>query len=320
MSAEYSHADPLVEAKPVRKVSTRGLLLPVGLGALLLAVAMTPGFLSAANLLSLINTAAVIGCVAVGMTLITLSGNVLSFALGVTTGCSAMTFAWLSGGGAGVAVAGTLIVATAVTALQGLVIGLFRANPIIVSIAALGLMTGVAELISQGSMIYADGSLLQGLNDTFASIPVSGWLLFALVIVTDCILKFTRFGRNVIMLGSNMSAAKAAGVSVWRTVTGVYALAGLFSGIAGIMLAVRYNAGSLEYGIGYDYSAIAAVLVGGTFIGGGKGSVARTLAGLVVIAGAGAVLLLHGISTEYQFLLTGVVVLAAVLVQGQGYR
>jgi ribose/xylose/arabinose/galactoside ABC-type transport system permease subunit len=317
MSSEYSHAEPLVRPEPIRKISTRGLLLPVGLGALALAVFLTPGFLSVANVLSLINTAAVVGCVAVGMTLITVSGNVLSFALGVTTGCSAMMFAWLSGSGAGVAVTGTLIFAAAVTAIQGLVIGLFRANPIIVSIAALGLMTGAAELISQGSMIYADGSLLQGLNGTLLSIPVSGWLLLALVIVTDLVLKLTRFGKNVIMLGSNASAAKAAGVSTWRTVTGVYALAGLFSGIAGIMLAARYNAGSLEYGIGYDYSAIAAVLVGGTVISGGEGSAARTLAGLVVIVGAGAVLLLHGVSTEYQFLLTGVVVLAAVLVQGR---
>ncbi|MBN9085148.1 MAG: ABC transporter permease [Rhizobiales bacterium] len=318
MSPKYFWVERLMAFRPRLWISTHGALLPLGLALLLLTAMFTPGFLSAPNLLSLVNTASVIGCVAVAMMLITISGNVLSFALGVTTGCSAMMFAWLTGYESGLlATVGALVFSTVVTGFQGLLIGLFRANPIIVSIAALGLMTGAAELISQGSMIYASGSQLQGLNDTFWSVPASGWVLLALVLLADFILRFTRFGRNIVMLGSNMTAAKAAGISLWRTTVGVYALAGLFSGIAGILLAARYNAGSLEYGIGYDYSAIAAVLVGGTFIGGGEGTALRTLAGLVVITGAGAILLLHGVSTEYQFLFTGLVLLVAVLVQGR---
>jgi ribose/xylose/arabinose/galactoside ABC-type transport system permease subunit len=120
------------------------------------------------------------------------------------------------------------------------------------------------------------------------------------------------------MVGSNLQAARAAGVSIWRTVAGSYVLAGLFAALAGILLSARYGSGDMELGVGYDYDAIAAVLVGGTAIHGGEGSVMRTLMGVAVVAVIQVVLLLHGFSQQMQYLMTGLIVLAVILLHGLG--
>lgn len=302
-------------AAPVFSLKGRNLLAPVALIVVVVLVVFTPGFLSTPSLLSLVNSASLIGCVAVGMTLITISGNVLAFSLGVATGCTAMVFAALTPLGGGTAAIAALASAIVITGLQGFVIGFFRANPIIVSIAALGLITGCAEFVSQGQTVYSSYPALAFLKGKFLGVPAAGYVFLATAIAGELLLRFSRFGRNLRMVGSNIVAADAVGVVAWRTITGVYSLAGLFAGFAGLLLATRYGAGSLQYGMGYDYSAIAAVLVGGTFIGGGEGSVTRTFVGVLLIAAISNLLLLHGVPTEYQYLLTGLIIFGAVLAQ-----
>ena len=116
------------------------------------------------------------------------------------------------------------------------------------------------------------------------------------------------------MVGSSFRAAEAVGVRTWRTVTGAYLWAGLFPRLPGIMLASA-TAGNMDYGVGYDYDAIAAVLVGGTAIGGGQGSILRTMAGVLVIAVARVILLLNGLRQEWQYLISGVIILSVILLQ-----
>jgi ribose/xylose/arabinose/galactoside ABC-type transport system permease subunit len=120
------------------------------------------------------------------------------------------------------------------------------------------------------------------------------------------------------MIGSSFRAAEAVGVRTWRTVTGAYLWAGLFTSLAGIMLAIRYDSANMDYGVGYDYDAIAAVLVGGTAIGGGQGSALRTLAGALVIAAVQVMLLLKGLRQEWQYLAAGLIVLAVIILQSRG--
>lgn len=288
-----------------------------GLSMLLVLAVITPGFTAAPSLLSLINTGSLIGCVAVGMTFITLSGNIMSFSLGATTGVAAIVCAALSGFGAVPALASAIAVAIVVSAAQGFIIGYFRANPIIVSIAALALIHGAAEFATGSKTIYAAENVLDFLKAKVGGIPLAGLVFLASVVVGQVIQSYTQFGQRVMMVGSNLRAAIAAGVQTWRTVTAVYALAGLFAGLAGILIAGRYGAGTMEYGEGYDYSAIAGVLVGGTAIAGGEGSVSRSFFGVVVIASVTVMLLLRGFETEYQYLFIGLIVLAAVLLQGR---
>ena len=122
------------------------------------------------------------------------------------------------------------------------------------------------------------------------------------------------------MVGSNMRAATAAGISTATTITVAYVLAGACSAISGVLLAARYGSGDMEIAAGYDYAAIAAVLVGGTTIQGGSGSVVRTLVGVTVVAIIEVVLLLRGFSQQLQYLITGIIVLGVIMLHTIGER
>jgi ribose/xylose/arabinose/galactoside ABC-type transport system permease subunit len=122
------------------------------------------------------------------------------------------------------------------------------------------------------------------------------------------------------MVGSNIRAAEAAGIETWHTATGAYVVAGLCTACSAVLMAARYASGDMEHGIGYDYQAISAVLVGGTAIGGGEGSALRTLAGAFIIALVQGLLLLNGFSTQMQYLTIGVIVLIVIMLQTLGER
>ncbi len=315
-------------AAAARRVFRRGkpelmTLVRAGVAiALVAACAATPGFFSAPNLLSLLTTVSFIGCVAVGMTLITISGNIMSFCLGATAGAAAMVFiVALNWGGMALGVIAALAIAAALNAAQGLAIGWVRANPIIVSIAALALVYGVAEIFASHSAVYArPGTGYELFKGKLAGLPIEFVAFLGVTAIGQFILSLTRFGRHLYMIGSSFRAAEAAGVKTWRTVAGAYLWAGVFTGLAGIMLAIRYDGANMGYGTGYDYDAVAAVLVGGTVIKGGQGSVVRTLAGVLVIAIVQAMLLLQGFRQEWQYLISGLIVLAVIISHSTGNR
>jgi ribose/xylose/arabinose/galactoside ABC-type transport system permease subunit len=288
----------------------------VGLAVLALT---TPGFLSRPSILALLTTVSFIGCVAVGMTLITLSGNIMSFSLGAIVGATAMIFiAAANWGGLAFGFAAALAAGALLNAAQGFVIGWAGANPIVVSIAALSLVYGGVEAIS-GATIYAHAGLNHGiLKGEIAGVPLEFVTFLGVTAIGQLILILTVFGRNLYMVGGSQRAAEAVGVRTWRTISGAYLWAGVFTALAGIMLAIRYDSASMDFGVGYEYEAVAAVLVGGTAVKGGEGSVVRTFAGALIIAIIQVVLLLKGLREEWQYLLAGLIVLAVVVLQTRG--
>jgi len=291
--------------------------------AILAGVALTsPGFTSAPSVLALLTTISFIGCVAAGMTLITISGNIMSFCLGATAAAAAVLFVGvLNWAGLGPAIVAALACGGLVTAAQGFAIGWVRSNPIIVSIATFALIHGVAQWITQGQTIYAKaGAGHELLKGKAAGMPFEFLLFLCVLAIGQFILSYTTFGRNLYMVGNSLRAAEAAGVRTWRTVTGAYLWAGLFTAVSGIMLAARYGLANMEYGLNYDYDAIAAVLVGGTAIQGGQGSVLRTLVGVLVIGVVQIVLLLYGLRQEWQILITGLIVLGVIMLHTTGER
>jgi ribose/xylose/arabinose/galactoside ABC-type transport system permease subunit len=322
--AEPGIVDGGLSAAP-RRAERRSYVTAVRAAVLvaLLAVALsTPGFLSQPSMLSLLTTVSFIGCVAVGMTLITISGNIMSFSLGALTGATAMIFILaVNWGGLACGLAAALAFAGLANALQGFLIGWLRANPIIVSIAALALIYGVAEAFAAHGTIYAAaGTSYGGFKGKIAGLPVEFVVLLAITALAQFILSFTVFGRNLFLLGASFRAAETVGVRTWRAITGAYLWAGLFTAAAGIMLAMRYDAASMNYGVGYEYDAIAAVLVGGTVIKGGEGSAVRTLAGAIIIGIIQVVLVLRGLRSEWQYLIAGLIVLGVIALQTQGTR
>ena len=280
----------------------------------------TPGFLTPLSVNALLTAVSFVGCVAVGMTFITLTGNIMSLALGATTSVSALIFLACLSFGILPAFVATLLFGIVVTGAQGFLVGFFRANPILVSVAALSLLLGTAAFATGGHRIYPGGTGLEIFKGHFAGIPINAWCFFATVAVGQFILSWTRCGRLMTMVGSNIRAAAAAGVPTTATVTAAYVIAGACAAISGILLAARYGSGDMEIAAGYDYTAIAAVLVGGTGIAGGSGSTLRTLAGVIVIAVIEVVLLLRGFSEQLQYLITGLLVLCVIMLHTLGDR
>ena len=198
----------------------------VTIAAIAVFALTTPGFTSQLSINALLNAISFIGCVAVGMTFITLTGNIMSLCLGATLSASALVF--LAGLSAGIFPAFLLALAfgVVVTGVQGLLVGYFRANPILVSVAGLSLLIGGADLATGGVRIYPSGEGLQVLKGRVAGIPVEAFYFFATVVICQFILSWTRIGRVMAMVGSNARAAAAAGISTAAAITWAYVIAG----------------------------------------------------------------------------------------------
>jgi ribose/xylose/arabinose/galactoside ABC-type transport system permease subunit len=279
---------------------------------------LTPGFLSGPTFQSLLTTVSFVGCVAIGMTLITMSGNILSLGLGAMVGASALvTIACANQVGWAISVAVALLFGGLLGTAQGALIGALRANPIIVSIASSVLIYAAAQPITGNGAFYANTQppgLLRNLH--LGGIPFEFVVFVAVLAICQLLLSFTVFGRNVVMVGDSFRASRASGIRSAATIVGAYFAAGMFSSVAGVLLALRYERASMEFGLGYDYSAIAAVLVGGTSVAGGQGSAVRTFVGMMVIGIVQVVLLLHGLRQEWQYLVTGIIVLGVIMLNG----
>jgi len=292
----------------------------VAIAALAIYALSTPGFTTPISANALLNAISFIGCVAVGMTFITLTGNIMSLSLGATVSASALIFLASLSFGILPAFLIAIIFGIIVSAAQGVLVGYFRANPILVSIAGLSLLIGGAAFATGGHRIYPGGEGLHVFKGRVAGIPVEALYFFVTVIAGQLILSWTRLGRVMTMVGSNARAATAAGISTATAITVAYVIAGACSAVSGVLLAARYGSGDMEIGAGYDYAAIAAVLVGGTAIQGGSGSVIRTLVGVTVIAIIEVVLLLRGFSQQLQYLITGIIVLCVIMLHTIGER
>ena len=295
--------------------TVRALLL------VLLAVAMltTPGFFSTPSIIATLDYTSLIGLVALGMAFVTISGNIMSLALSATMATCGEVFLLASGRGMWTAIAMALGAGVVITGIQGFVIGTIRANPIIVSIAAFALLHGIVSALTGGARAYPDpGAEYSLLRGRIGLVQAPLLVFLAGVVVAQMVLTYTRFGRNLFLVGSNFRAAEAAGIATWRTIGLAYCMAGLYTGFAGIMAAARYQTADLELGAGYDYEAIAAVLIGGVAIQGGMGSAWRVFVGAVVFAAAGTLLVLRGYSTEVQRLLTGVLIFCVICLQAGG--
>jgi ribose/xylose/arabinose/galactoside ABC-type transport system permease subunit len=308
-----AHAGVLFATRGSRVVAVRLVA-----GLILCAIALsTPGFFSRPALTSLLTTVSFIGCVAVGMTLITISGNIMSFSLGALVGASAMVFILaVNIGGMFFGLLIAILFGGLVNCIQGFLIGWVRANPIIVSIAATVLIVGASDAFAERGTVYMSAGIQYGgIRESLGVVPLEFIVFLGAAATAQFILTCSSFGRNLLMVGSSFRAAEVAGIEVSKTISAAYLWSGMFTALAGILLAIRYGSATMSYGIGYEYDAISAVLVGGISIHGGTGSMWRTLAGIFVIALIQAVLLLRGFRQEWQFFFLGVIVLGVIALQ-----
>lgn len=282
--------------------------------AVLVLAATTERFLTWDNAKAILSSASVVGILALGLTFITLVGSMVSLAVGPTAVVSAMAFLSVLNLGLLPALAIAAVAGAVITGLQGALAGAWNANPVILTIGAGFLINGFAEKASGGTMVRPAGGGFARLNETPLGLPLGVYVMVALALVFQYILRRTVLGRQIVLVGENRAAARAAGLPIARVTIAAFALAGLAFALAGAFLGAFNMGASSNLQGTLTFDAIAAVLVGGTAISGGHGSALRTLGGALAVAAISDVLLLRGFGTGEQILLKGVLVVAVVVV------
>ena len=278
---------------------------------------LSPYFLTLQNLSSVCRQTAVITIIALGMTIIMISGGI-DLSVG-----SVMAFAGICGTqllesrhSLVAGVAGAMLAGAAWGLLNSALITLLKVSPFIATLGTMGAARGVTLVITNGMPVVNLPASFGRLGDgnIFRIVPVPLAILVALALLTGFILKYTRMGRYAYAIGSNVEAARYAGVPIRRYLIAIYIFGGALTGLAGMIEASRLVTGQPTAGYGYELSVIAAVVIGGASLSGGEGTVAGTIAGafLMGLISNGSNLL--GVSPFWQQVVIGSVIVLAVAV------
>lgn len=241
-------------------------------------------FTSEFNLWTLLRNNTYFGLIALGMTFVIMTGGI-DLSVGAVVALTAVAAARLSGEGLWVAVAGAIGLGLGVGLINGALIARFRIQPFIVTLATLLAARGGALNLSNNASVSIDfNSNFKDLWRTnVGEVPLPVVITAFAFLLGSIALNLTRFGRHVLAIGGNEEAARLAGLPIARTLVAVYALSGALAGLSGALLAAQGNTGSPIAGIGWELTAIAAVVVGGTLLTGGRGSVWTTLVGVLLL-------------------------------------
>jgi ribose/xylose/arabinose/galactoside ABC-type transport system permease subunit len=293
--------------QPVTWVLFAAIAVAVVIGA------RTPRFFSVDNAKAILVSSGTIGIAALGVTLIMVCGGLVSLAVGETAAVAGMIFLSTLGMGLLPALVVAMALAAAVTGVQGLMVGAWQANPIILTIAAGSILTAVGAQLSSNSAVQPASDAYKWLNETPLGIPVVVFALLGLTVVVQLLMTGTRVGRLMYAVGENRSAARAAGLPIASTVIGAFAAAGALMAVSGAFSAATSHTITLLGASDLTFNATAAVLAGGTAIFGGFGSAVRTLVGALLIGTVTDLLLLRGADIGLQTLVKGLLVLVVVL-------
>ncbi len=286
---------------------------------IILCVALSiasPHFLSETNLSSVVRQTAVINIMALGMTLIIISGGI-DLSVGAILAMAGLlgTMAMESGQPILVGVLIGILTGAACGFLNGFLITRLRVNPFIVTLGTLGIFRGVTLIISNGLPVHKIPPAFSFLGEgNLLGVPFVLWILMLCALLMHVLLDYTKLGRYAFSIGSNEQAAFYAGIPVSFHLTAVYAVAGMLTGLSGMIEASRLMTGQPTAGQGYELQAIAAVVIGGGSLRGGEGSVIGTLIGAFIMGLLSNGSDLLGISPYLQQAIIGGVIILAVTV------
>ncbi|QWZ07356.1 ABC transporter permease [Nocardioides panacis] len=301
----------------------RNLGLVVALFLLCLVGIATAGqeFASIDNALTILRLAAVIGVVSVGMTFVITGGGIdlsvgaivaLASVWSTTLATQAMArdYHW------SIIVLAAVVVGTVCGLVNGLLIAYGKVVPFIATLAMLAAARGLAEIIAQRRTQIVD---VPGFSDFFRhsalGVPLLVIIFAVVAAVGWVVLNRTTFGRRTFAVGGNPEAARLAGIDVRRHTVALYAIVGLCCGIAAVMIVARTTTGSSTHGTLYELDAIAAVVIGGTLLSGGRGTIVGTVLGVLIFTTLSNVFTQNNLSSSAQSVAKGLIIVAAVLLQ-----
>lgn len=297
----------------------------IGLLVLMALVSLaSPNFLSVDNLLNILRQTSINAIIAMGMTFVILTagidlsvGSILALAGAI---CATMIAADMP---LIFALVTTVMIGAALGASGGAVISFFGVQPFIATLVGMTIIRGLTLVYSDGRPISTGDldvaeAFFQWGGGYILGIPVP--VIIAFVVFTLCwfVLNHTKMGRYVYAIGGNEQVARLAGINVTRVKIGVYAISGALAAIAGIILTARLESAQPTAGLSYELDAIAAVVLGGTSLMGGRGRISGTLIGALIIGVLNNALNLMDVSSYYQMIAKGAVILLAVAVDSRG--
>ena len=277
---------------------------------------LSPYFLKPDNLFNILKSMSYIGIASVGMTMLIISGG-LDLSVGSMIGLGGMVMAFLTevlGINLFIAVFAGLSTGIVVGSFMATLVNKLRINSFIVTLAMLSIVRGFTFLISRGSNIFIRAKSILFLGKGYIGrIPFSVILMVIIVIAGSLFLKFTVLGRQIYAVGGNERAARLAGIQVHKVRMITFIICSTLAAFAGIVLAGLSGSGEMTAGMGKELDIIAAVIIGGTSLFGGKGTIIGSLIGAAIMAVLRNGFILVGLSYEVQIISIGVVIILAVV-------
>jgi galactofuranose transport system permease protein len=322
-----AHAAPVASTKlNMAAIGRNGVLIALVL-LMVFGAMRYDGFIGAYNLQSVVRYNSMFAFIALGMVFVIISGGI-DLSVGSVVALSSVISAMMSQHGVLAGVLVPLLCAGALGLINGLVITRLRIAPFVATLAMLLAARGLALIAAGNASVSAHSE--NGFTDIgqgdFLGLPIPGVILAVAFVIGWVGLERSVFGRHVLAIGGNEESARLLGVHVERTQLAVYTLSGLCAGVAGIILAAQFGAGQPTEGLGWELSAIASVVVGGTLLTGGLGTVGGTLAGAILLGlifnllnfenGLGFI----SLSAYWQSVIRGAFLLLVVLLQRQLLR
>ena len=315
---------PMVNAKAL---ISRCKLLVVLLGMMFVLAATNDTFLTVNNFENILQQISINVCLAIGMTLVILTGGI-DLSVGSVLAFSGVVMAGFIKNGIEIPSADVLLQFTfhgavmaglatglALGLFNGLMITRFKIPPFVATLGMLSMARGCTKLWTRGEPITNLGTGFKAIGSgAFLGIPVIIWIPLFVIIVFAILSRRSRFGRHLYAVGGNEQAAALSGLRVDRIKVRAYALCGLLSAVAALLLTARLNAATVVAGETYELEAIAAVVIGGTSLSGGRGSIIGTVFGCLIIGVLANGLVLMGVREELQLVVKGGVILLAVAV------
>lgn len=289
---------------------------------------LEPAFLKPINIFNVLRQVSIYGLLAIGMTFVILTAGI-DLSIGSALALSGLVAAAVEKGGTGLltgaaagegggyglpaAVGAAIAVGLLAGLLQGLAISKLKVPPFIVTLGGLSAFRGAALVFSSGQPISAFREEYrfwgQGL---IGPVPVPVIIFLSFAVIAFIILRYSKYGRHIYAVGGNKEAARLSGLNVDRLILSVYVITGFFAGLSGFLLSSRLNSAEQVAGVGYELTVIAGVVIGGTSLFGGEGGIFGTVVGILLIGVLANGLTLLNVSSFYQQIIIGLIIVFAV--------
>ncbi len=287
------------------------------------AASLSSSFFSERNIMNVLRQVSGTGIMAVGMLLVIMTRGIDLSVGSIAALGSVMSAIVVSQYSAGASIGIVLLVGAVCGIVSGFLVAYLRLQPFVMTLAMMAVARGIALIVSNGQpiMMGEQGGTITSFGTTaWFGVPLPVVLMLAIFAVAAILLNLTKFGRLVKAIGSNEEAVHLSGIPVARYVLAVYAISGALAALAGVIITSRSGVGSATVGVGAELDVIAAVVIGGASLAGGRGGVFNTLLGVLVFGVIGNIMNLINVPGYHQQVCMGVIIVIAMLLQkGTGW-